>query len=166
MNAYRTRMDMSVQYSKATGSWKIEDVSATAKKNYASTGIYGTKRMHAYAILEGILNNSSLQVKDRKKDEYGNDIQDDKGHYILVVNEEETKAVSIVAKQMNTDFEDWIFKDPVRREALVDKYNERLWLKPMSCRSFAEIIIGSSNLFCILHASFFFCSFVNEVCFR
>lgn len=121
---YRTRMDMSVQYSKATGSWKIEDVSATAKKNYASTGIYGTKRMNAYAILEGILNNSSLQVKDHKKDEYGNDMMDDKGHYILVVNEEETKAVNIIAKQMNADFEDWIFKDPVRREALVDKYNE------------------------------------------
>ncbi|MBO6309844.1 MAG: DUF3848 domain-containing protein [Oribacterium sp.] len=121
---YKTRTEMQVQYSKTAGTWKIEGVSQTAKKNYTATDTYGTKRMHAYAILEGILNNSSLQVKDHKLDENGMEIRDDKGNYVLVVNEEETKAVNIVAKAIKAEFEDWIFKDPVRREALVDKYNE------------------------------------------
>ena len=121
---YKTRTEMQVQYSKTAGTWKIEGVSQTAKKNYTATDTYGTKRMHAYAILEGILNNSSLQVKDHKLDENGMEIRDEKGNYVLVVNEEETKAVNIVAKAIKAEFEDWIFKDPVRREALVDKYNE------------------------------------------
>ena len=112
---YKSKYEMNVQYSKTMGTWKIEGVSQAAKKNYTATNQYGTKRMHAYAILEGILNNSSLQVKDRKLDEYGNEMRDEKGNYILVVNDEETKAVNIVAKQIKSDFEDWIFKDPVRR---------------------------------------------------
>ena len=121
---YKSRVEMNVQYSKTMGTWKIEGVSQAAKKNYTCTNQYGTRRMNAYAILEGILNNSSLQVKDHKLDEYGNEIRDDKGNYVLVVNDEETKTVNIVAKQIKADFEDWIFKDPDRREALVEKYNE------------------------------------------
>ncbi|MCR5807075.1 MAG: DEAD/DEAH box helicase family protein, partial [Oscillospiraceae bacterium] len=121
---YKSKYEMNVQYSRTMGTWKIEGVTQSAKKNYTATNTYGTHRMNAYAILEGILNNGSLQVKDHKLDEYGNEIRDEKGNYVLVVNDEETKAVNIVAKQIKADFEDWIFKDPVRREALVDKYNE------------------------------------------
>ena len=121
---YKSKYEMNVQYSRTMGTWKIEGVSQSAKKNYTCTNTYGTHRMNAYAILEGILNNGSLQVKDHKLDEYGNEMRDEKGNYILVVNDEETKAVNIVAKQIKSDFEDWIFKEPVRREALVDKYNE------------------------------------------
>ena len=58
---------MTVQYSKAAGEWKIEDVNGASKKNYTATNVFGTHRMNAYKILEGILNNSDLQVKDRKK---------------------------------------------------------------------------------------------------
>ena len=80
--------------------------------------------MHAYKILEGILNNSDLQVKDRKKDENGYEMRDEKGNYILVVNQEETKAVRQVANLIKSEFQDWIFKDPDRREKLVQTYNE------------------------------------------
>ena len=61
------RNEMTVQYSKAAGEWKIEDVNGASKKNYTATNVFGTHRMNAYKILEGILNNSDLQVKDRKK---------------------------------------------------------------------------------------------------
>ena len=118
------RRAMTVQYSKAAGGSKIEDVNATSKKNYTATNVFGTHRMHAYKILEGILNNSDLQVKDRKKDENGYDMRDDKGNYILVVNQEETKAVRQVANLIKSEFQDWIFKDPDRREKLVQTYNE------------------------------------------
>ncbi len=118
------RNEMTVQYSKAAGEWKIEDVNAASKKNYTATNVFGTHRMHAYKILEGILNNSDLQVKDRKKDENGYEMRDDKGNYILVVNQEETKAVRQVANLIKSEFQDWIFKDPDRREKLVQTYNE------------------------------------------
>lgn len=118
------RRAMTVQYSKAAGEWKIEDVNAASKKNYTATNVFGTHRMHAYKILEGILNNSDLQVRDRKKDENGYEMRDEKGNYILVVNQEETKAVRQVANLIKSEFQDWIFKDPDRREKLVQTYNE------------------------------------------
>lgn len=121
---WNAKRDMTVQYSKAAGEWKIEDVNAASKKNYTATNVFGTHRMHAYKILEGILNNSDLQVKDHKKDENGYDLRDEKGNYILVVNQEETKAVRQVANLIKSEFQDWIFKDPDRREKLVQTYNE------------------------------------------
>ena len=121
---WNAKRSMTVQYSKAAGEWKIEDVNAASKKNYTATNVFGTYRMHAYKILEGILNNSDLQVKDRKKDENGYEMRDDKGNYILVVNQEETKAVRQVANLIKSEFQDWIFKEPDRRERLVQTYNE------------------------------------------
>lgn len=121
---YDTRRKMSVQYSAVAGTWKIEEVSASSKRNYYSTHTYGTQRKHAYAILEAILNNGDIQVKDRVKDEYGNDKRDMNGKYILVINDEETKAARRCAGVIKAEFEDWIFRDPERREALVQKYNE------------------------------------------
>ncbi len=51
-------------------------------------------------------------------------MRDEKGNYILITNEEETKAVRHCANIIKSEFVDWIFKDPDRREALVNKYNE------------------------------------------
>ena len=121
---FNTRMDLDVTYSSVAGAWKLEGVSNTAKGGYEVRQTYGTKRKNAYEILEGILNNSDLLVKDRKKDENGIEIRDSKGNYILVTNDEETKAVRHCANFIKSEFRDWIFKDPDRREALVDKYNE------------------------------------------
>lgn len=64
---YKTADQMDVQYSAAAGAWKIEGVSATAKRSYEATKTFGTLRKHAYEIIESILNNSDLQVKDRVK---------------------------------------------------------------------------------------------------
>ena len=121
---FNTRMDLDVKYSSVAGAWKLEGVSKTGKNGYEVRQTYGTKRKNAYEILEGILNNSDLLVKDRKKDENGIEIRDSKGNYILVTNDEETKAVRHCANLIKSEFRDWIFKDPDRREALVDKYNE------------------------------------------
>lgn len=120
----RTESELDVSYSKAAGTWKIEGQTATAKTNHTASSKYGTHRKNAYDIIKGILNNSDLLVKDRVKDEYGNDKRDENGKYILVTNEEETKAVRHCANIIKSEFADWIFKDPDRREALVNKYNE------------------------------------------
>lgn len=41
-----------------------------------------------------------------------------------LTNEEETKAVRHCANVIKSEFQDWIFKDPDRREDLVKTYNE------------------------------------------
>lgn len=120
----RTEAELNVVYSKVAGTWKVEGQTATAKTNHTATNTYGTRRKNAYEIIEGILNNSDLLVKDRAKDEFGDDKLDENGRYILVTNEEETKAVRHCANIIKSEFADWIFKDPDRRNDLVNKYNE------------------------------------------
>ena len=120
----RTENELNVSYSKVAGTWKVEGQTATAKTNHTAINTYGTRRKNAYEIIEGILNNSDLLVKDRKKDEYGVEVRDKNGNYVLITNEEETKAVRHCANIIKSEFVDWIFKDPDRRETLVNKYNE------------------------------------------
>ncbi len=120
----RTENELNVSYSKVAGVWKIEGQSAAAKTNHTATNTYGTRRKNAYEIIEGILNNSDLTVKDRKKDENGVEMRDNNGKYILVTNENETKAARHCANIIKSEFADWIFKDPDRRNDLVNKYNE------------------------------------------
>lgn len=55
------RRAMTVQYSKAAGEWKIEDVNAASKKNYTATNVFGTHRMHAYKILDTNLQSAYRQ---------------------------------------------------------------------------------------------------------
>ena len=120
----RTHREMNVTYSAVTGMWKIDGVTGTAKTNHLAMSTFGTYRRNAYDIIETILNNGDLTVKDRKKDEFGNDMKDDKGRYILIPNDEETKAARQCANLIKSEFADWIFKDPERREDLVQKYND------------------------------------------
>ena len=118
------RSDVTAQYSKASGKWKIEGAGKNDKTSYAAMHDYGTKRKDAYSILEGILNHEDLTVKDPKLDEYGNPVRDSRDNIVKVTNHEETKAVQSMARKIENEWQDWIFKDPDRRTALVDKYNE------------------------------------------
>ncbi|MGN0551731.1 MAG: hypothetical protein ACI4I1_00005, partial [Oscillospiraceae bacterium] len=111
-------------YSKASGKWKLEGMNTADKKSYTATHDYGTKRRNAYEILEGILNHSDLTVKDVKLDENKNPVLDAKGNEVKVTNLEETKAVQSMVRKIEGAWQDWVFKDPDRREALVNKYNE------------------------------------------
>ena len=118
------RSDVTAQYSKASGKWKIEGASKSDKGSYTATHDFGTRRKDAYAILEGILNHEDLTVKDPKLDENGEPIRDSRDNIIKVTNHEETKAVQSMVRKIESAWQDWIFKDPDRRTVLVDKYNE------------------------------------------
>ena len=118
------RSDVTAQYSKASGKWKIEGASKSDKGSYTATHDFGTRRKDAYAILEGILNHEDLTVKDPKLDEYGNPVRDSRDNIVKVTNHEETKAVQSMARKIENEWQDWIFKDPDCRTVLVDKYNE------------------------------------------
>ena len=118
------KSDVVAQYSKASGKWKIEGHTKSDKGSYTATHDYGTKRKDAYAILEGILNHDDLTVKDPKLDANGEPMRDSRDNIIKVTNHEETKAVQAMVRKIEREWQDWIFKDPDRRTALVDKYNE------------------------------------------
>ena len=118
------RSDVTAQYSKASGKWKIDGAGKNDKTSYAAMHDYGTKRKDAYAILEGILNHEDLTVKDPKLDANGEPMRDSRDNIIKVTNHEETKAVQAMVRKIEREWQDWIFKDPDRRTVLVDKYNE------------------------------------------
>ncbi len=118
------RSDVSAQYSRASGKWKIEGAGKNDKTSYSATHDFGTKLKDAYAILEGILNHEDLTVKDPKLDANGNPVRDSRDNIVKVTNHEETKAVQSMARKIENEWQDWIFKDPDRRTVLVDKYNE------------------------------------------
>ena len=118
------KSNIEAQYSKVSGKWKIEGASKADKGSYTATHDFGTRRKDAYAILEGILNHEDLTVKDPKLDEYGNPVRDSRDNIVKVTNHEETKAVQSMARKIENEWQDWIFKDPDRRTVLVDKYNE------------------------------------------
>ena len=118
------RSDVTAQYSKASGKWKIEGAGKNDKTSYAAMHDYGTKRKDAYSILEGILNHEDLTVKGPKLDEHGEPVRDSRDNIIKVTNHEETKAVQSMVRKIESAWQDWIFKDPDRRTVLVDKYNE------------------------------------------
>ena len=120
--SWRSRVE--AQYSRASGKWKIEGASQSDKGSYTAIHDYGTKRKNAYAILEGILNHEDMTIKDPKLDEHGEPIRDSRDNIVKVTNHEETKSVQLMVKKIESEWEDWIFKDPDRREKLVEKYNE------------------------------------------
>lgn len=118
------KSNIEAQYSKVSGKWKIEGASKADKGSYTATHDFGTRRKDAYAILEGILNHEDLTVKDPKLDKNGEPMRDSRDNIIKVTNHEETKAVQSMARKIENEWQDWIFKDPDRRAVLVDKYNE------------------------------------------
>lgn len=93
--------------------WKVNGVPhALVGNNVKATKNFGTHRMNAYELLEQSLNQKSPTIRDRKEDN------------TYVVNPKETAAAREKQKALERQFEDWIFRDPERRERLTRKYND------------------------------------------
>ena len=110
------RWNIKVHYSDFTAEWNIEG------KNYDRTNVkafntYGTSRINAYKIIEDTLNLKDVKVFDT--------IINDDGTKTRVLNKKETAIAQMKQDQIKLAFEEWIWKDPERREELVTLYNER-----------------------------------------
>lgn len=93
--------------------WKVNGVPrALVGNNVKATKNFGTHRMNAYELLEQSLNQKSPTIRDRQEDN------------TYVVNPKETAAAREKQKALERKFEDWVFKDPARRERLTRKYND------------------------------------------
>lgn len=111
---YRKRQKIKIEYSPVTSKWFITNKSMIEAGDVKANMEYGTQRVNAYAIFEDTLN-----LKDTKV--YDTNIVN--GKSVRELNAKETTLAQQKQTAVKEVFQDWIFKDPERRNALTDKYN-------------------------------------------
>ena len=104
-----------VRYTPINGDWFIENKSSDYG-NVKADSTYGTKRASAYRIIEDTLNLRDTRIFDYVYDENGNKK--------AVFNAKETTAAQAKQEAIKQAFQDWIWKDPERRNRLVRYYND------------------------------------------
>lgn len=106
---------LKVRYTPINGDWFIENKSSDMG-NVKADSTYGTKRASAYRIIEDTLNLRDTRIFDYMYDEHGNKK--------AVFNAKETTAAQAKQEVIKQAFQDWIWKDPERRNRLVRYYND------------------------------------------
>ena len=104
-----------VRYTPYNGDWFIENKTSDFG-NVKADSTYGTKRASAYRIIEDTLNLKDTRIFDYVYDEHGNKK--------AVFNHKETTAAQAKQEVIKQAFQDWIWKDPERRNRLVRYYND------------------------------------------
>ena len=94
------------------GEYKIEG--KYQDRSLASMQTYGTSRMSSYHILENLLNQRDVVVRDRREEE---------GRVWYEVNAKETQLAKDKARIIKEAFKNWLWEDISRREKYVEKYN-------------------------------------------
>ena len=137
---YWDKKKIQVHYSEFTGAWNVTGKSVD--KGVKATKTYGVKKASAYKIIETTLNLNDIKIY--KKINVGTDayriiettlnlkdvritdtVIDEKGNEQKVLNAKETAIAQAKQDEIRMKFEEWIFKDPDRREKLVKLYNEK-----------------------------------------
>lgn len=107
-----------VEYSVHANSFHVSNKSSD--RSVLATQKYGTHKMNAYDIFEHLLNLQEPKVY--KTIEVPDGLGDTKEK--RVVDIDATRVVQRKADDIRKAFKAWIFKDSVRREAIVERYNE------------------------------------------
>ncbi len=113
---YYLRRNIEVNFSEFTAEWNITGKSSVGYNNINAYVTYGTERANAYRILEDSLNLRDVRIFDT--------VQDADGKERRVLNSKETTLAQQKQQAIKDAFRDWIWKDPERRQTLVQKYNE------------------------------------------
>lgn len=106
------RTNASIRFVPQIAKWmvSIEDFDPVAR-----VSVWGTQRMPANELLEHILNNKPIVVKDN----LGTSREPQ-----WVVNETETESARAKAQDMSAKFKEWIWQDQERRDRLAKIYNQ------------------------------------------
>lgn len=112
---YYAQSKIEVKYSNLTVEWNIQGKSAD--KGVKATNTYGTSRISAYKIIEDSLNLRDVRIFDY--------IYDENGNKVAKLNIKETTIAQQKQASIKQAFEDWIWKDPDRRDDLCKIYNVR-----------------------------------------
>ena len=105
-----------VNYSSVTAEWNISGKSVPSMRDVNAYMTYGTERANAYKILEDTLNLRDIRIYDTVTDPDGTERR--------ILNSKETTLAQQKQQVIKDSFHDWIWKDPDRRQALVQRYNE------------------------------------------
>lgn len=103
-----------VHYSQITGEWRIEG-KYKDNSNIKAFNTYGTQRISAYHIIE-----ESLNLKDVRIFDYSYDAD---GTRTVVLNKKETAIAQSKQELIKSQFSEWIWQEPERREKLCKSYN-------------------------------------------
>ena len=114
---YYMRRAIQVQYSAVSAEWRITGKSMPSPNDVVAYMTYGTDRANAYRILEESLNLKDIRIYDT--------VEDADGKQRRVLNKKATTLAQQKQQAMKDAFQDWLWKDPRRRERLVAKYNEQ-----------------------------------------
>ena len=112
---YYAKSRVDVKYSKLTGDWYV--VEKSADRGVKATNTYGTKRINAYKIIEESLNQKDVRIFDY--------VENEKGNKVAVLNRKETTIAQQKQDAIKQAFNDWIWRNPERREKLTKLYNEK-----------------------------------------
>ena len=113
---YYARWKIKIHFSAYTGEWNIEGKSGD-RGNVRAFNTYGTDRINGYKILEQTLNLKDVRIFDY--------IEDADGKRTPVLNKKETAIAQAKQELIKQEFQEWIWKDPSRRERLTKLYNEK-----------------------------------------
>ena len=100
----------------SSGEFKIIINNARLKAGYYNRQTWGTARRTFLELFDAMMGSRSVKVNDT--------IENADGKKISVVNEAETEAANEKVKAIQKEFEEWLWKDESRREALAKLYNE------------------------------------------
>ncbi|MCD8144722.1 MAG: SNF2-related protein [Oscillospiraceae bacterium] len=110
------RRNIEVKFSPLTAEWQITGKTVPNRHDVAAYVTYGTDRANAYRILEETLNLKDIRIYDT--------VEDADGKQKRVLNKKETTLAQQKQQAIKDAFQDWVWKDPKRREALCQQYNE------------------------------------------
>ncbi len=105
-----------VRYTPLTGEWNVSEKNYD-RGNVKATNTYGTDRINGYKIIEETLNLKDVRIFDY--------VYDDNGRKTPVLNKKETAIAQGKQEMIKQAFQDWVWKDPHRRERLCKLYNEK-----------------------------------------
>lgn len=109
---------ISVEYSALANCFHVSN--KNGDRSVLATQKYGSHKMNAYDIFEHLLNLQEPKVY--KTIEVPDGLGDTKEK--RVVDIDATRVVQNKAESIRKAFKAWIFKDPARREVIVERYNE------------------------------------------
>jgi len=113
--SWRAQNRIKVHYSTHSGEWNITEKSAD-RSNIHTFNTFGTQRVNAYKIIEDSLNLRDVRVFDKVHEN---------GDEKRVLNKKETAIAQAKQEIIRTKFEEWIWKDPARRERLCRIFNDK-----------------------------------------
>ena len=108
--------NMHVNYSPFTAEWNIQGKNQCSYNDVNAYVTFGTQRASAYRILEDTLNLRDVRIYDT--------VEDPDGKERRVLNSKETTLAQQKQQSIKDAFQEWIWRDPDRRQTLVARYNE------------------------------------------